>query len=82
MTDNFLQKFEEKVMTLLSELETLRKELGQLRHENATLKADKSNYTKKLQTLISLFDSLNAPSDAHNQGELQVMSGLEDYTSA
>lgn len=82
MTDNFLQKFEEKVMTLLSELETLRKDNTQLRQENSVLKADKANYTKKLQTLVSLFDSLNAPAETHSQSELQVMSGQEEYASA
>ncbi len=61
VTDNFLQKFEEKVVNLLTELESLRKEVVMLKQENTTVKAEKANYVKKLQGLISLFDSLNAP---------------------
>lgn len=58
MTDNFLQKLEEKVMILLTELESLRKEITQLRHDNSNLKAEKINYIKKLQGLVALLDSL------------------------
>jgi regulator of replication initiation timing len=82
MTDNFLQRFEEKVMNLLTELETLRKEASHLRQENAQLKADKSNYIKKLQALVSLFDSLNAPTEVNNVSELQIMQSQEEYATA
>lgn len=82
MTDNFLQKFEEKIMNLLTELETLRKETTQLRQENFQLKAEKSNYIKKLQGLVSLFDSLNTPAEANNVSELQIMQSEEDYATA
>ena len=79
MTDNFLQKFEEKVMTLLAELETARKELAQLRLENSNLKAEKMNYTKKLQGLVSLFDSLN--SESNNVSPIAVVHGQEDFAA-
>lgn len=79
MTDNFLQKFEEKVMTLLTELESARKEVYLLRQENSNLKADKLNYTKKLQALVSLFDSINA--ETSQLGAFTVMQGQEEFIS-
>ncbi len=84
MTDNFLQRLEEKVMVLLTELESLRKELSHLRHENSNLKTDKLNYTKKLQTLLSLLDSLDEEQEevAIASGELRVLNGQEEYVSA
>lgn len=81
MTDNFLQKLEEKVMVLLTELESLRKELNQLRHENASLKAEKANHTKKLQGLVSLLDSLEAES-ANYSNELRVVGVEEEFATA
>jgi len=59
MTDNLLQKLEEKVTTLLVELETLRKEVGVAKHENQALKAEHQNSSKKLQGLISLLDTMD-----------------------
>lgn len=81
MTDNFLQKLEEKVMVLLTELESLRKETNQLRHENANLKAEKVNHAKKLQGLVSLLDSLEAES-ANYSNELRVVSAEEEIMTA
>ncbi len=60
MTDNLLQKLEERMMTLLAELENLRKESSRLKQENQTLKTEHSDYIKKLQNLVSLLDSLDA----------------------
>jgi len=83
MTDNFLQRLEEKVMVLLTELESLRKEINQLRHENSTLKTEKINYTKKLQALLSLLDSLEEEQQGPvNAGELRVLQGQEEYANA
>lgn len=79
MTDNFLQKFEEKIMTLLAELETARKELSQLRLENANLKTEKMNFTKKLQSLVSLFDSLNT--ESNNVSPISMVHGQEDFAT-
>lgn len=59
MTDNLLYTLEEKIMTLLSELDGLRKHLSMLEHENSLLKNAQSEHTKKLQGLISVLDSLN-----------------------
>jgi cell division protein ZapB len=81
MTDNFLQKLEEKVMVLLTELESLRKEINHLRHENASLKAEKTNHAKKLQGLVSLLDSLEAES-ANYSNELRVVGAEEEFATA
>ena len=65
MTEALFQKLEEKMMIVLSEIEDLRKETQQLRHENSILKAEKQNreveklnQEKKLETMISLLDSV------------------------
>lgn len=58
MTDNLFEKLEEKVTLLLSEIDVMRKELAQLRHENAAYKLEKVRHTQKLQEMISLFDML------------------------
>ncbi|MHB1947076.1 MAG: hypothetical protein ACYCQI_03040 [Gammaproteobacteria bacterium] len=57
MTENLLHKLEEKVLTLLKELESLRNELTLQKLENSSLKSEKVNATKKLQGLVSLFDT-------------------------
>lgn len=68
MTENLLQKLEEKMMALLSEVEDLRKIAGEaeelrksvdaLRYENTALKTEKDHHSKKLQDLIALLDSI------------------------
>lgn len=65
MTENLLQKLEEKMMTLLTEVEELRKQIKNLNHENSILKLEKekylhekANHERKLQDLISLFDAV------------------------
>ncbi len=60
MTDNLLQKLEEKMMTLLAELENLRKETHHLRQENQLLKTEYGNHLEKLHNLVSLLDSLDS----------------------
>ena len=81
MTENLLQKLEEKAMTLLSELEMLRHEVVQLRKENSTLKIEKDNSVRKLQDLISVLDtiSLNDEVLLTNQVSLQ---GRGEYAAA
>ncbi len=81
MTDTLLQKLEEKMMMLLTEVESLRNEIHRLRHDNAALKAEQGHHTKKLQGLLSLLDSLDAPSSllAH---ELGMPKGQEEYATA
>ena len=61
MTDTLIQKLEEKVMMLVTELEDLRFEIQQLREENSSFKNEKARYTQKLQGLISMLDSVDAP---------------------
>lgn len=59
MTETLLQKIEEKMMMLLSEVEVLRKETLRLNQENNALKFEKENHSQKLQGLVSLLDSMN-----------------------
>jgi regulator of replication initiation timing len=83
MTDNFLQKLEEKVMILLAELEALRLEVSQLKQENSTLTLEKLSYTKSLQKLISLLDSLDITADESTATyQLEIMNGPEEYAMA
>lgn len=58
-TENLLQKLEEKMMVLLSEIEDLRKEVQHLNHENSTLKVERDSNMRKLQDLLSLLESVN-----------------------
>lgn len=59
MTENLLQKLEERMMMVLSEVEVLRKEVQHLHQENSTLRFEKESNTQKLQGLVSLLDSMN-----------------------
>ncbi len=84
MTDTLIQKLEEKVMMLLTELDDLRFEVQQLKHENANFKAEKNNYTKRLQELIAMLDSAEMVSQAapeKNAFELEAMQGPEEYAT-
>ena len=56
MTENFLQKLEDKVTLILTQLETTRTETNTLKLENASLKAEASHAANKLRDLISLVD--------------------------
>lgn len=60
MTENLLQKLEDKMMMLLTEVEESRKELQRLAQENALLKMERENHTKKLDDLLSLLDTVSA----------------------
>ena len=60
MTENLLQKLEEKMMIMLTEIEDSRREIHRLTHENAGLKVERETSTRKLQDLITLLDSMNA----------------------
>ena len=57
MTDTLIQTLEEKIMMLLTEMDDLRFEVQHLKQENANFKAEKANYTQKLQGLIAMLDS-------------------------
>lgn len=84
MTDNLLQMLEEKMMTLLSELEVLRRELGNAKQENAALKAAQADHTKKLQGLISLLDALDETVSTPRvvSHELGLVQGVDEYATA
>ena len=83
MTDNLLMKVEEKVMTLVTELETARKEiyhmrseLNHARQENSNLKSEKIGYLEKLQDLVSLLDAVDAmePVPVDHHANLEVVA--------
>ncbi len=57
MTENILQKLEEKTMNILTEMERLRSELKHLKNENLSLRSEKENNSKKLQDLMALLDA-------------------------
>lgn len=76
MTDNLMQKLEEKVMSLVAELENLRKELNQLRQESFAFKAEKNHHAKKLQGLVSLLDAVDV-----RHSTLDFVSGAQDNTA-
>lgn len=59
MTESLLQKLEEKMIVLLTEVESLRKDVHRLNHETAALKFERENNARKLQDLLSLLDSVN-----------------------
>jgi len=59
MTEMLLQKLEEKMMLLLSEVEDLRKEVIYLRQDGSHLRAEKENHSKKLSDLLGLLDAVN-----------------------
>lgn len=65
MTENLLQKLEEKVMQLLAELEGMRKEMQRVNQENAAFKMERENHGKKLQDLIEMLDSLHTAEVPH-----------------
>jgi regulator of replication initiation timing len=65
MTENLLQKLEENMIIMLTEVEQLRKDVFRLNQENAALKIErqlqdtaKQNHEKKLQDLVALLDSV------------------------
>jgi len=60
MTENLLQKLEDKIILLVKELNGFRQDNERLTRENNQLKTEYGEHTKKLQHLISLLDSLNS----------------------
>ncbi len=66
MAENLLQKLEEKIMTLLTEVESSRKkidhsekEIDRLRQENAILVEERTNCAKRIDSLMMLVDSID-----------------------
>ena len=67
MTENLLQKLEEKLqkldekmMMLLTEIEDSHAEIQRLTQENSLMKIDRENHAKKLAELILVLDSISA----------------------
>lgn len=60
MTENLLIKLEDRIMTLVTEMESMQKLVAHLKAENAALKSDKDTFTLKLQGLIALLDTLES----------------------
>ncbi len=63
MTESLFQKLEEKVVTMISEVEQLRKELVRVSQENTALLAEKANQAQKLQGLVALIETLDVTSE-------------------
>jgi len=82
MTDNLLYKLEEKMVSLLTELENLRKEVSKVKQENATLKTDQIKYGQKLQDILSLLDSLDAPLSTSVVHDLEMFQNKESFATA
>lgn len=66
MTENLLQKLEEKMMSLLTDIEESRKQIQRLQHENNNLRVEVDNQrsererqARKLQDLISILDTVS-----------------------
>lgn len=59
MTETLLQKLEEKMMIVVSQLEDARKEIELLRHDNLNMKLEKDRQSKKLNDLLSLLDTVD-----------------------
>lgn len=57
MTENLLEKLEEKMMLLLAELEDAHKEIHHLLQENNTFKQEKEKHSQKLADILSLLES-------------------------
>jgi regulator of replication initiation timing len=81
MTENLLQKLEERMMGLLTEVEELRKQVKHTNNENAALKLDlqkrdveANNHEKKLQDLISLLDAVSEVEKAIPMSTGEVVS--------
>ncbi len=64
MTENLLQKLEEKMMLLLTEVEDARHEIQRLSQENSLLKIEKESNYKKLSDLLSLLDTVGTTTEA------------------
>jgi regulator of replication initiation timing len=71
MTENLLQKLEEKIVTLLSELEKLQQQISQLKNENHSLKSEKVHSQQKLQTIVTLLDSFGLKELTENARQVE-----------
>ena len=74
------KKLEEKITLLLNEVDVMRNELTQLRHENSSYRLEKVRHTQKLQEMISLFDMLGEVQGdiANNFREAAILQGEKE----
>lgn len=75
MMETLLQNLEDKILSLLTELETLRHNVSQLQHENASLTSEKMHSTQKLQGLVSLFDVIEPARPVLLANTLEAVQG-------
>jgi regulator of replication initiation timing len=73
MTENLLHKLEEKMMALLTELETLRRDVDGLRRENTGLKVEREKLEERVKGIIGLLETVNTP-DAAQLGAGSVVT--------
>jgi chromosome segregation ATPase len=73
-TENLLQKLEERMMLLVSELENLRQSNLQLSHEISALKSERENSSKSLNDLISLLDSVGSTEAAMAKAPISALA--------
>jgi regulator of replication initiation timing len=66
MTESLLQKLEEKMMLLLTEIEDARKQIQSLIQENSTLKTERKSIEEKLSDLNALLDTINTADIMNN----------------
>jgi regulator of replication initiation timing len=71
MAENLILKIEERVLTLLNELEVMRSEIVRLRSENTILRDDHGTHVQKLQGLLSLLEILEQPENSHSNAQAQ-----------
>ena len=65
MMDSLLEKVEERITTLVSELHALRQQNQSLLNENAQLKSAEQHQYVRLQGLALLMDGLQLPEQYH-----------------
>jgi len=78
MTENLLQRLEEKMMSLLSEIEESRKQIQRLQHENTNLRieadtqrSERERQSRKLQDLLSILDTVSdSDADSSSAGSI------------
>ena len=52
-----VQKMEEKIMMLLTQIEDSQNEIGRLNHENSLMIIEREKYADKISKLISMLDA-------------------------
>lgn len=63
MTESLLQKLEERIVLLLTEVEDTRKQIQVLTQENTALRIERKSIEDKLSDLDALLNSVNTADD-------------------